>query len=123
MAGRRGAICFGIFLGTTRCRSRRQRSQVARQAALSIMANTVIAFNALRTHFLCEAAGCAYQYWYWYWYWYKYRYLVLVQVLVRVHGRAAFNTSINDRRVRGVWRLASVWCQSRCLSPMNAECP
>ena len=66
MAGRRSAICFGIFLGTTRLRSRRQRSQVARQAALSIMANTVVAFNAPHALFLCQHAECvrtSYRYW------------------------------------------------------------
>jgi hypothetical protein len=70
MAGRRSAICFGVFLGTTQLSSRRQCSQVARQAALSIMANTVVAFNAPRREFLFVLAGIPYQYRYWYWYWY-----------------------------------------------------
>jgi hypothetical protein len=74
MAGRRSAICFGVFLGTTQLSSRRQCSQVARQAALSIMANTVVAFNAPRRELLFVLAGIPYQYryryWYWYWYWY-----------------------------------------------------
>ena len=56
MAGRRSPICFGIFLGTTRLRSRRQHSQVARQASLSIMANTVVAFNAPPSLF-CRSRG------------------------------------------------------------------
>jgi hypothetical protein len=69
MAGRRSAICFGIFLGTTRLRSRRQRSQVARQAALSIMANTRVAFQCSARAFSAPACGgCAYQYQYRYWY-------------------------------------------------------
>ena len=70
MAGRRSAICFGIFLGTTRLRSRRQRSQVARQAALSIMANTRVAFQGSAHALHCqhaESVSQSYQYGYWYW--------------------------------------------------------
>jgi hypothetical protein len=76
MAGRRSAICFGIFLDTTRLRSRRQRSQVARQAALSIMANTVVAFNASHALFLSISRPIPpYQYMYRYWYLYMYLYV------------------------------------------------
>lgn len=76
MAGRRSAICFGIFLGTTRLRSRRERSQVARQAAFSIMANTVVAFNASRARFVSISRAIPpYQYWYRYWYLYQYLYV------------------------------------------------
>src|SRR5262249_53273775 len=53
----RSAICFGIFLGTTRLRSRRQRSQVARQAALSIMAKDRRRFQCSAGAFLIDLAS------------------------------------------------------------------
>jgi hypothetical protein len=43
-----------MFLGTTQLPSRRQHSQVARQAAFSIMVNAVFAFNALSRDSLVE---------------------------------------------------------------------
>lgn len=67
MADRRSAICFGIILGTARLPSRRQRSQVARQAALSIMANTVFPFQCSAWAFRIDlVSNSAYQYQYQY---------------------------------------------------------
>jgi hypothetical protein len=52
--GRRRSVCVRIIFGTTQLPSGRQRSQVARQAAVWIMVNAFVAFNALPGDFFVD---------------------------------------------------------------------